>query len=107
MTNDPEKVDFWSTFDALLTFMRVIFHLFWCQKSRFLNFVEAILELFRKCLGIIFGPKGHFKGGFLALKVDFSFGVCNSPINLRISSTPVVFDFAKVQKNYKDLIFRV
>ena len=30
---------------------------FWGQKSHFLDFFKVDLELFRSCLGIVFGPK--------------------------------------------------
>ena len=39
-------------------------------KSRFLDFFDVVLELFKKCLGIVFDLKGLLLGVFLALKVD-------------------------------------
>ena len=35
---------------------------FWGLKSSFLEFSKVVLELFRKCLGIVFGLKGPIFG---------------------------------------------
>ena len=46
---------FWPTVDPFLTFERVIFGHFWGLKNRILDFSKVVLELFRNCLGIVFG----------------------------------------------------
>ena len=49
-------------------FWVVIFGHFGGQKSRFLDFFKVVLELFRKCLGIVFGLKRPTFGGILSSK---------------------------------------
>ena len=55
--NDLENIDFQSKFDSLLTSETVVFGHFGARKSRILDFFEVVLELFRKCLGIVFDLK--------------------------------------------------
>ena len=42
---------------AHLAVLRDNFWPFWGRKSRILNFFRVVWELFRKCLGIVFGLK--------------------------------------------------
>ena len=69
----PQRANFWVYFEVqrsinnlqrfcvknllILAELRVIFDHFGGQKSRFLDFFKVVLELFRKCLGIVFGLK--------------------------------------------------
>ena len=48
----------WTQNTPLLAKLTPVFWPFWVQKSRFLDFFKVVLDLFRKCLGIIFGLKG-------------------------------------------------
>ena len=57
LRNDPQTRDFRSKLCSFWRFSRVVFDHFWGQKSRFLDFLKVLLELFMKCLGIIFGLK--------------------------------------------------
>ena len=50
---------------------------FWGQKSRFFDFLKGVLELFRSCLGIIFGLKKlifrcifTLKGWYMTTKIE-------------------------------------
>ena len=51
----PRNWKFWST---IWPPERVILDDFQSQKSNFLDFFKVVLDLFRKCLGIVFGHKG-------------------------------------------------
>ena len=47
---------------------RVNFGLFWGQKTRFLDFLKVVQELFRSCLGIDIGLKRPTFGCIFSLK---------------------------------------
>ena len=47
--------------------LRGHFWLFDGRKIRFLDFFKVVLELFKKCLRIVFGVKRPFLGVFLVL----------------------------------------
>ena len=57
LINDPENRNIESKFGLFWRFLVVIFGNFWGGKSRFLDFFKVVLELFMKCLGIIFELK--------------------------------------------------
>ena len=54
----------WPVFD----FDRVIFDNYGAQKSLFLDFFKVVLDLFKKCLGFVFGLKGPTLGCILSFK---------------------------------------
>ena len=68
LINDPENLIFYSKFGPLWTFERVILDNFGGQKSRILDFFKVVLELFRKCAGIVFGFKRPTLGCIFSLK---------------------------------------
>ena len=66
--NDPKNQDFRSKFCPLWQFWGVIFDNFGGRKSRYLDFFKVVLELFRKCLGIVFGFVGPTFGCIFTFK---------------------------------------
>ena len=86
----PKKWDLQSKFCPLWRFWGVIFGHFRGRKSRFLDFFQVVLELFRKCLGIVFDLKRPTFGGILTLShtlcypyLLLSFGAPRSPKKCR------------------------
>ena len=57
LLNDPENQNFLSKICSFWHFWGAIFDQFGGRKSRFLDFFKVVLELFRKCLGIVFDLK--------------------------------------------------
>ena len=55
--NWPWKLRFWVKILLILVNLRGEFWPFWRLKSRFLHFFKVVLDLFRKCLGFVFGVK--------------------------------------------------
>ena len=54
LQNNLENWDFGSKFCSFWPIWGVVFDHFGGQKSRFLDFFKVVLELFKKCLGIVF-----------------------------------------------------
>ena len=54
---NPKIENFSQKFEPLLTFGRFIVGHFGGRKSHFLDFFKVVLELFGKCLGIVFDLK--------------------------------------------------
>ena len=79
MINDPENRNFESKIWSFWPIWGVIFDYFGGQKSRFLDFFKVVLELFKKCLGIVFDLKRTTLtnwGGIQKLSL-YSFHVCS------------------------------
>ena len=68
LLNDPENQNFLSKICSFWHFWGVIFDHFGGRKSRFLDFFKVVLELFRKCLGIVFDLKRPTFGGIFSSK---------------------------------------
>ena len=81
---DPGNRDFRSKICSFWPIWGVIFGHFGGQKSRFLDFFKVVLDLFRKCLGIVFG----FLGPTFACSFTWSI---NDPDNCGLGSKKCSF----------------